>query len=302
MEEETVQTKPKKSNGNKVLVLIIIILFILLGACGYYIFTEKKESNKKNQDEVEKNTKKEDIKEEQKLEEIELTDTLVTDAIKTIPYHDCAGIELKLDKVDRSISEFTEEEKLNMILSIYSSSFIKTAMDSSTYTIEEKELEKYFDDLSFLNKFRPAIDTSYKWETKEPAHEGANILEDYIYPVYMKLEDNKISATVYPTGCEGPMYKGDVLRATKAMKNEEILEIEFVHHYRGDATFDEKANTFIYPIYKNKEDTTPIEQLSSSQYTDYKFDESKYDGYKITYNIKNNNLKLQSIKYLNKGN
>ena len=270
--------KESKKGNSTGLIIIIIILIVLLAGCGYLLLKEKE----KNQEpEIKEPTNKEpqpgNTKTKDELKTIEITDSIVTQARKTIPQYLCGGVALNLEKKDRTISELTNEEKLDMVVSIYEDDIIKTAMDESTYKFAESELNKYFQDLSFLDAYKPTTE------------------DVTIIPVKLTFENGNILATSFGAGCEGAGNNGDYLKLLSAQKNEENLVLEFLHYYKEFDRYDEDKNEFISKIYKDKEKDGVIGETSNPE--DYQFEKEKFDTYSFTYNIKDGNYQLQNIKY-----
>ncbi len=281
---------PKKGKGTGVLWAIIIILVILLGGCLYLLTTKDTKENSNKPTTPETNDKTETKTEP--LQNVDLEDPLVIEVNDMLPTYPCAGTALELNQKDKDIEEFTNLEKLNIMLAIYANPIIKTAADYSDYTISESELNKYFDDLSFLDEYRPAIDSSTKGNGV-PSHDGAKIAGALVFPSYIRFNDNNITITAYGFGCEGPGNNGGRIKLYKAEKNSEQIVLSYTYYYQEVLDFDDSKNTFVFNFYKAEGAQSPIETTDEPS-----LDKTKYDTYQFTFNIKDGNRKLQSVKYI----
>lgn len=293
-------TKEKKGTG--ILWFIIIVLVILLCGCIYLLVVNNDLNNTNKPEPTEKNnkTKPTETNTEEPLQKVDLADSLVMEVDGMIPYYPCGGIAIELNQKDKSINEFTNLEKLNMILSIYSEPLIKTAADQSDYTFLETELNKYFDSISFLDEYRPAIDSSTTGSNA--SHSGAKVANDLILPSYLRLSNGNITGTVYGFGCEGPGNNGARLKLAKAEKNAERIVLDYIYYYQELLDYDDSKNDFLYNLYRMEGAQEPIETVEGNKMTEISLDKTKYDTYQFIYNIKDDNRKLEKIKYISAGN
>ncbi len=272
----------KKSNVVPILIVIIILLVVALGTSLALLFlnteTTKEKPTPKPQQEV-------------KLEKVDLDSDLVKEAATFIPNNLCGGTALNLEKKDLDISDISNLDKLNMFISLFEDRIIKTAADQSKVTIKEADLDRYFADLSFMDEFKPAIDTA------KPTHNGAKMIDGIIYPLYMKYENGEYSVEGYGTGCTAPGNDDYYLTLVGAEKSNKQLVLTYVKYY-SKATFDESTGNFSYEWYKDKESTEKVEVVDGEKIGDYIPDKTKYDNYQIIFDIKDDNLRLTSIKYM----
>lgn len=279
-EEEVKEGQISSSKKTNIVTwIIIVILIVLLAGCGYLLIQERSKNKELNGKEKNNTiaTKKEEPIQEEKIEELELTDSLVVDATKIIPKHLCGGVAIKLEKEDRTIEEFTNQEKLDMIASIYEDNIIKTAADGSKYTFTENELKKYFEDLSFLDAYKPST------------------MAFTIYPAKLTFDNGDIIATSFGTGCEGPGNNGNILKIESAKKTDETLVINYLQYYRK-YDFDDDAGDFVAKIYKTEDDKETV--AKTVDVSKYQFDKDKFNHYSFIYNIKDGNLQLQKVEFI----
>ena len=265
----------KKNGLVYILCGIIAILAIALGVVLW-------QQNKKN------DTKKEENNTSQKEEfkDLDIEDSLVEEAMRFIPYTFCGGVHITLTQENKTIDDFSNLDKFNMVLSLYGNDIIKTAADDSKFVLDEKELSKYFKDTSFMDAFKPGADTGFDAITKKSAHDGYVAVEDTIIPFFMSYKDGKYSFTSYGTGCTGPGNDGYFLKIDSAKKSDKTLKIYVTSYYEERDINDD--GEFVSTTYVHKGDKLPV-GLN---------DKDKFDQYEIVYDISEGNLRLTALNYV----
>ncbi len=275
----------KKGKGLVVaLVIIIILLVAVLAVCVTLLLTTNKEEPKIDN--------KQPI--EEKYTDLELDDSLVQDANKIIPNYMCGGLAITLKEKDMKIDDFSDNEKFNMVTALYFDKLIDSSGNNSSFTFKEEELNKYFANLKFMDSFKPGIDTGTDVNGKT-IHEGTKFIDETIYPFYMTYKDGVYTMGGYGTGCAGPSNEGYKLYMEKAKKNSSQLIINYARYYEKPE-MDESTDTFYYEAYNHKGDKDVVSKVEYSE-NGTKIDTSKLDHYDFIYNIKDNNIRLEKIKY-----
>ena len=229
----------------------------------------------------------EETKQEEKFEEVSIDDNLVTDAKKFLPTYLCGGMYLNLGENNKTMADFSNEEKINMMVSIFEDGIIKTAMDGSMYSVDEKEAAKYFADLSFMDEYKGGVDTAYDIKTGKAEHEGAKGITDTIIPFYVVYNNGKYDFTSYGTGCVGPSNNGYYYNVAKAKKSDSKLVVEFYRYY-AISDYDDVNETFYKKIYVKEGDSTEADITKTEL----------FDHYEMIFNIEDGNMQLQEINYL----
>ena len=281
----------KKSNKGLIitLVIVIILLILSLAACGYLLLN-------KTEGKGEKKTEEKEVVEE--LKDVDLDNLLVTEARNFEINHICAGTSLNLNKKDIKVEDLTSLEKLNVVLSANADKIVLvTGEEDKNVRISEESIKRYFKDISFLDDFKPAVDSASDAETNEAGHKGAKVEHNLLWPVYMKYEDGAFLVEAYGTGCQGPSPEGLYLGLKSAQKNSEKLVLNYISYY-SDPELDEDAQMFKYKVYKNKGDSKEVTTLEEDVRDISKLDAKDFDNYQFIFDIKDNNLRLVEIKYV----
>lgn len=276
MEEE--QKKGKNHVG--ILVCIIFILIILLGACIFLLFQEKANNNKTNIDTEEKETKKHETEktQEEKFDSVSLDDTMVVKLNKLNPKNLCGQTNLELEKRNRNVNEISSIEKIRMLASCGD----LEGIDTNKATISEESIKKYFEDTSFLEKYKNGVP------------DGETL--GYIFYDKVRYENNQlIFINNYGVGCEGPS-QGTFLSLHSAKKNSKEMILNYTLYYR-EADREEKIGDNYYFIFKYYKDKTKTEYLGEGkEYNE--LDSNSFSGYQFVFNIEDGNYQLKAINYL----
>ena len=276
MEEE--QKKGKNPAG--ILVCIIFILIILLGACIFLLFQEKANNNKTNIDTEEKETKKHETEktQEEKFDSVSLDDTMVVKLNKLNPKNLCGQTNLELEKRNRNVNEISSIEKIRMLTSCGDLEKI----DTNKATISEESIKKYFEDTSFLEKYKNGVP------------DGETL--GYIFYDKVRYENNQLLfINNYGVGCEGPS-QGTFLSLHSAKKNSKEMILNYTLYYR-EADREEKIGDNYYFIFKYYKDKTKTEYLGEGkEYNE--LDSNSFSGYQFVFNIGDGNYQLKAINYL----
>ena len=276
----------KKGKGLIIFLVVLIVVLVAALAVSLTLLLVNKEDKTK---EAEKTSEKETIK------DLEKDDDLVLQSERIIPYYFCGGLALKLEEKDVTIDEISNNEKLNMVIAYKQNQIIKTAFDLSTTTFKEEELKKYFKDLSFMDEFKPAIDTATDGDGIA-AHVGAKLVKETIYPLHMEYKDGVYTVGGYGTGCAGPGNSGDTLIVDTAKKSNNELFVNYARYYR-EADFDDAAGTFVYTVYAKKGASEVLLKSSDIEKDENKIDTKKLDHFEFVYNIKDDLMQLERINY-----
>ena len=276
MEEE--QKKGKNHVG--ILVCIIFILIILLGACIFLLFQEKANNNKTNIDTEEKETKKHETEktQEEKFDSVSLDDTMVVKLNKLNPKNLCGQTNLELEKRNRNVNEISSIEKIRMLASCGDLERI----DTNKAAISEESIKKYFEDTSFLEKYKNGVP------------DGETL--GYIFYDKVRYENNQLLfINNYGVGCEGPS-QGTFLSLHSAKKNSKEMILNYTLYYR-EADREEKIGDNYYFIFKYYKDKTKTEYLGEGkEYNE--LDSNSFSGYQFVFNIEDGNYQLKAINYL----
>lgn len=264
-----------------VLIALIAIIVVLLAAIGLLLWKMN------DKEETKEPETKEETKKEEKMEDVSVDDALVTKAKGFLPTYLCGGMYLKLEEGNKKVTDFSKEERLNMIVSIFEDGIIKTAMDGSIYSVDEKEVAKYFEDLSFMDEYKGGVDTAYDISTGKAEHEGAKGITDTIIPFYVVYNNGKYDFTSYGTGCVGPSNSGYYYNVSKATKSDSKLVVTFYKYY-AVPDYDDTNDTFIQKVYVKEGDSTEADIKNTKAFTHYE----------MIINIKDDNFQLQEINYL----
>lgn len=273
--------KKKKNHPLTTAVIGMIILLLLLLV--FYFLQPK--TNPKEKKEV-----------EEPFEEISIEEDLVHKAYSFIPNYFCGGIYLKLDKTNKKIDDFSELERLNMVLSLYEEDILKTMSNQSTFELKEKELYQYFKDIRFMDSYK-GIDTATRYDTGETEHKGTKKIEDVILPLYMLYEDGTYTIGGYGTGCTGPRNDGYYLELDRAEKNNKELVLSLIYYY-SEAVYDDAKEDFVYRFYSEKGETIPVEEVNAKDMFEHEFTSTEYKEYEMRFEIGEEKLQLMSINYI----
>ena len=237
---------------NRNIILLICILVIVIGVVGIFVALELKNKDKDSE------------KENSEVKEVELkvNDSLVLEADKILGHEFCGGYVVPFGEGNFDLSDLDEDTKLDMVYFNY----MPTDSDTkTTYTV--KNVEKYFEDTSFLGK-----------DGMHPAGVG-NIF---------KNGDN-ITESVYPTGCTGA-YEGLNLKIIKALKKENELELTYIIFYQ-EYDYD-KDQLIYYKVDNNDKALYDNVVIDDKGNITTKLDYALFNKYVVTFDIKNDNLRF----------
>ena len=269
----------KKNNG--VVYILCGIIVILVVALGVVLWQNNKDNTKND----EKTSEKQEQKQEgEKFEDLKKDDALVKEAFSFIPNDFCGGVHIELTNTNKKITDFSNIDKFNMVLSIYADKIIATAANESVFSLDEKDLYKYFADLSFMDDFKPCADTSYDAITGKPSKDGYVSVKDSIIPFFVSYKDGKYNFTSYGTGCTGASSPGYYLKIESAQKSDKTLKINVISQYIV-YDFDEAKDNFVEKTYVHKGDKTVTDAN----------DKDKFDHYELVYDIADGNLRLTEM-------
>ena len=283
MEEKVEQNVVEKKGKSKIAVILVLVIVILVVLAGVVIFSINK--NDKTPEPIPE-TMEETKKKDDGFKELSKDDKLVEEAITIIPNNYCGGVYGELPMKNKTIKEFSNYEKLNMVLSIYKDKVMETSEKEKEYGIDDKNLLRYFEDTSFMEEFKSGVDSASDVNTGEAAHEGYKLVDDAIYPFYMSYKDGKYGVTAYMYGCSKVNSEGYYYDIESAKKNDKQLIITISTYFKS-FTIDEATGnaTPHYYIYRGAEKEVGL---------DKKDELKKYD---LVYDITDNHLRLTEMQY-----
>ena len=247
--------------GRKRNILVFLIIIVVLSFC--FVGCGKKDN---------------EAKKEEKLVKVEEDDSIIslTEYFGLYDYCDGSGFGYRLDKTNRSIEDFTDEEKLNILLDILISRTLDNEVDS--IEIEEDELEKYFDDLSFLDIVK---------EKGSYGRAGFSIT----------YKNGKYITKLNSSDCGDEFNETEELFFYEAEKNSHTLYITYAYAYATYELLDTFAVEDEYEImlYKHKGDKDAVYAFTEAP---DKLDFSSFDKYQYVIDISNGKYKLKEIKYI----
>ena len=255
----------KKKTG-----ILIVIIIILIAAIPISFLLGKKLSNKDKEDtRVEKKVK---VSEDDPL-------TLYTDYF--VIYDSCfdAGFSYRFDETSRKIEEFTDKEKLNLLLAIIEND----TFDSEDYSVEYKkeDFKKYFDDLSFLDTIEDG--GSY-------THNGFSL----------EYESGKYKTDIKAFGCEEEEidFAEPGLIFYEAEKTNKKLYITYAYGFAVYELIDTFAveDEYEIRIYRHENDKKPVYTVTDNDISGLDF--SSFDKYQFVIDISNGNYKVEEIKFI----
>lgn len=266
---------------NVVLYVLLGIIIVLLAVIGLLLWkTMDKESPKEPET-------KEETQKEEKFEEISVEDALVKEAYSLIPRGICGDVEFELTKKDRTISDLSSKEKMEMIENHYRMAMLQSSEDKKFYVTDE-ELKKYFADVSFVKDY---VENTPEKERR------IGLADEILY------NDGKLSMQhLYGTGCEGPT-QGTISALYSAKKSDNKLELNVIV-YTQEAIREEMDSDgnfhFVFAIYRDENRTEKGYEGYFEGRTAAKdnLDSTFFYGYQFIFNTAENALRLESIKYL----
>lgn len=258
----------QKKNNNLIIVLglIIAILMLIIG------FLLGKLSDNENKKQTEQKDDSSNLKATEVIELDINKDILVIEANSIIPNGLCGFEYFPFKEKDITINDLTDEDKLEMVYR----RFVNYDPEV-TVSIKEWEIQKYFEDLSFLEKVK---------NTKVDFDAGSMTYKNDLYII-----------NAYPTGCEGAGegYRKKIIKATKS---NDKLEITYAYYYMTYDYVNEK-----YQLYNKLNDQKPIyDNVDLNENLEYviegkKLDYTKFNNYVLTFDIKDNNLRFEKMIY-----
>ena len=257
--------------GNFILGVIVGILIMAIMAGCFYLGTKFANRNS------EKTETKEEAKKEDPsvFKEVALSEDLVKEASMTNASNFCGGPVYTFTKEDVTVDELSSEVKLNMAFGRYASEIVALTDTGKSYEVEEKDIEKYFKDLSFLDKYKNGKEFSFA------------------VPAMGKYKNGKFVFTPYPTGCIGA-YEGYNTELVAAKKNDKQLILTYNYFYQ---TYDYDKDEL--HIYKAKGDKEPAEIVKYDEESErYKIEKDDYQKYEFVFYISEGNLQLEAINYV----
>ncbi len=272
--------------GNFILGVIVGILLIAIMAGCFYLGTKfANRNNEKSETETKEETKKEELTEE--FKDVKLTDDLVLEAKNFSVYEFCNGSLYDYPGKSVTVDNLPDSLKVEMAFINYAQKIYDKLEEAEDLTnisalkIKEEELKRYFEDLSFLNKYKDGKDFYLK-----------SILADGFY------KDGAFFFTPEIGGCEGPGRNGVVADLIGAKKNNKELVLSFVVYYR-EIKIDDDDNVTVN-AYVNEKDKKAAE--TKVEYDEekgrYDIDIDKYHQYEYVFDISEGNLQLKAINYV----
>ncbi len=259
--------------GNFILGVVVGVLIMAILGAGFYLGTK---FVAKGDDKKDTETKEEAPKEDPSVfKEVSLSDALVKEASMTNATNFCGGPVYTFTKEDVTVDKLSAEVKMNMAFGRYTSEIVALTDTGKAFEVDEKDLEKYFKDLSFLEKYKNGKDFSFA------------------VPAVGKYKNGKFVFTPYATGCIGA-YEGYNTELSSARKNDKQLILTYNYFYQ---TYDYDKDEL--KVYKAKGDKAPEEIVKYDEETErYKIEKDVYQKYEFVFDISEGNLQLESINYV----
>ena len=174
---------------------------------------------------------------------------------------------------------------MNTIIAIYFDDILETINDGTKLAIKKTTLEKYFSDLTFLDSFKSVDSGSTK-----------NYSLDY--PMHIEYKNDTLYISGYATGCELPEYT-NYTKLLSAKKSDDKLVLTFHYSFlkiEGDV---EDFSNIKYSAYKKYTDKTPVlKGIVMDNNGEFNLDYDKFDKYEYVFDIKDNNLRLLEINFV----
>ena len=307
VEEEKPVEEKKKTGAWKNIALIVlslvvlVLLFLLID--GKFVEkgnpeeknkTEEKAKNKDKEKEKEQdkgNEKEEgketDSKEDIKYEDISREDALVEEAYSLVPRGICGHAAFELSKEDRSLSDLSSKDKMEMLENHYRK-YIPGATDEGKLYISLAEIKRYFENTSFVEDF-------VKNTPKDKRRVG---LADEI-----EYKDEKLSMKhLYGTGCEGPS-QGTMASLYSAKKENNKLLLNVIIYTKKATRMEDGSDGyshFVFEIYRDEDEKEKgyegyFEELDAAKEN---LDPSFFYGYQFIFDTADGNIRIKEIKYL----
>jgi len=272
---------------------IVLGVVLVLAVLGLSFYAGTKYANLENKKEEENGQVLEgDPKtvEEKEPELVGFEDPLVKDASSLIPSLMCHGYALKLENKDRTLKDFTDNEKLSMVASYFAGKLDFEDSDDEEYTgevhkeVKESDVKKLFEDTSFLKTLT---------KSKEDNMVGLGYKG-----FYYDFKDKKYYANIIATGCVADEYEDDYLQLFQAKKTDKTLVLDYSYAYLS-TKYNEKKDIFVNNLYKSEGDKTPlVKNASMDDEGDFDTDWSLFNHYEFVFDITNNNLRLTKINFI----
>ena len=302
-------TKPVKAQKkNPVLNILLLLLVLAIGICiGFGISkltgeeeTTKTQENKKEdkkedkeeekpenhppvEDDTSETPTKEEINDENYMDQFTPTTkhqeeyaSIEEEAEALIPYTLCGEPLLDYSKKSIELKDLSDKDKIYMIINVYKKFAYVDPYDKELLVMDENDLKRYFDDLSFLKRIRNNEEGS-----------GNND------PYYLGYKDGKYYLYAYVTGCAGGEGdSGYKLIKKETKKNGNTLTIEYYSRY-DDIYYNEDEGRFHWDVYTDETKKTAlgkdIEDINE-------IDKSKLIVIKFTFDLSNNKVRFVSMK------
>lgn len=292
MEKENQIKQEKEFKQTRLVIVLVAIIVILVFVIGILLGSRINNKPQTNApDKIEEKTEKEEKKEEPALEKEDTSNKdaeekpvkkvdekkLVKEAQTLIPFHMCGYPAMPLNKKDITIDQLDKKVKAQMIIGKY------TNMDiDNPVHIKEEELTKYFADLTFLDYLKKDSDNQYE-----------------LSPSILTYSKGEYIIETYATGCEGA-YEGDVIKYVDYKLEDDNLTLIYAYYWE---TYNYEGNYSTY--YKGKDEKVIFDKVTADEKSEeyrplYKGKELYYDDfnkYEFTFDISNDNLRLQKIAY-----
>ena len=266
----------QKNNTTLLLCIIIVLLLCIIAGLVYMNFNK---DNKKDNVETKETTKEE--KEEEK--DYEVSDpkfpTIVEEAESLIPFGICNYPAFQFEKKNLTIDQLTDDTKIKMVMARYFS-----YNPEEKVIVNSRELTRYFEDLSFLDKLKSGKVASL--DPMQIKYVGDNTVGDAQFEI-----------SSYPTGCEGA-YEGEVFKVIDSSIKDDILTLTYADYW---VTYDYEKD--LYTFYSDDQKTVAYDNVvydvDTEKYTvDGKdVDYTKFNKYILYFDVSNNKILFQKIVY-----
>ena len=280
-------TNEKETKQSSLVVILVVIIITLVFIVGILIGskmnnTKQEETNKIVDKKDKKDPKEPKEKKQEKEPEVKSSKTideeaLVEEAKKLIPIGMCGYPAMPLEKKTLTVNQLSDEVKGAMI--IYRINNID--IDNPVH-IKEKDIKRYFSDISFLNYLKKSKDNQYS-----------------LAPGIMSYSNDEYIIETYATGCEGA-HEGDTIKYLNYTLKDDILTLVYAYYWE---TYD--YDNSYYSFYKEKKGKVIYDAATYSEKNGevkylYKGKEISYDAfdkYEFTFDISNDTLLFQKMTY-----